>query len=563
MADQTPVPWQLDEALPVEREPGRQGSLSGQRLGDYRLGDLLGSGGMADVYRSYDSNLHRDVAIKVLSAPLAEDATYVKRFRAEAERASRLNHPHLVPVYRAGEAEVYGQRLLYIVMPLLRGSLADVLARARKLPYAEAVWLTLQVANGLKEAHAAGLVHRDVKPENILLDSGGQALLADFGIAREMRFIPGQGTAVSYSGPPMGTPEYMAPEQLRGGTVDQRADQYSLGAVLYELLTGKAPFGGESPYDLAARALTEPLTPPSALVPDIPASLERVVLRALARDPASRFPTVAEFSTALRQSVIQAEQQYTMPYPAATANALPPAASARGASGATWPLPDERPAQEDKSHRRRLLAVVLAAVVLLASIGLLLSQIQPRGGLAAVGGNAPFSFSGAPTSTVRSVPSGQSTVSQGHSGTPGASGTPGQTPGVGVTPGATGTPPAQPTNGATVTPEPTQVVAPAFTFSPSPLELKGLLSCSATQTITNTSGVTVGWSWQGSPLSGYQFKINNGPTVSWPSGVTQTPPGGHDTLTVSTGCQLLSSSSYTIHVADTLGNQYTFTMIVD
>jgi serine/threonine protein kinase len=132
MADQSPAPWQLDEALSAERGPGRQGSLSGQRLGDYRLGNLIGAGGMADVYRSYDSSLRRDVAIKVLSGLLTEDASYVKRFRAEAERASRLNHPHLVPVLGAGEAEVNGQHLLYIVMPLLRGSLADVLARAGK-----------------------------------------------------------------------------------------------------------------------------------------------------------------------------------------------------------------------------------------------------------------------------------------------------------------------------------------------------------------------------------------------------------------------------------------------
>jgi serine/threonine-protein kinase len=537
--------------------------LSGQRLGDYRLGDLIGSGGMADVYRSYDSNLRCDVAIKVLPGILAEDPSYAKRFRAEAERASRLSHPHLVPVLRAGEAELSGQHLLYIVMPLLRGSLADVLARAGKLPYAEAVWLTLQVASGLEQAHAASLVHRDVKPENILLDAGGKALLADFGIAREMRLIPGQGVAVSYSGPPMGTPEYMAPEQLRGGSVDQRADQYSLGAVLYEMLTGKAPFGGESQYDLAARALTEPLTPPSTYVPGIPDSVERVVLKALARDPANRYPSVPDFSAALRQSVIQAEQQYTMPYPAA-AGSMPPVAVERPDSNAIWPLPDEQPANQGNGLRRRLLAVGLAVLILLASVGLLLSQIQARGGLAGVGGgNPPFSLPGAPTSAAQQVPTARATAPQGQSNTPGAVTTPGQTPGIGVTPGATGTPPARPTDGVTVTPELTQAVVAPFKFSPTPLELKGLLSCQATQTITNTSGSTVGWAWQGPSMSGYQFRIDGGPAVNWPSATTQTPPGGHNTLVVTTGCQLLSSSSYTIHVADTLGNVYAFTMIVD
>lgn len=407
------------------------------------------------------------------------------------------------------------------------------------------------MASGLEEAHAAGLVHRDVKPENILLDAGGQTLLADFGIAREMRFIPGQGTAVSYSGPSMGTPEYMAPEQLRGGPVDQRADQYSLGAVLYELLTGKAPFGGESPYDLAARALTEPLTPPSTLEPGIPDGVERVVLTALARDPAHRYPTVADFSAALRQSVIQAERPYTLPYPAASAPrsaAIPPpvaASTARPGSSPTWPVPQKQQTREGKSFSlRRLLAVALAAVILLASVGVLLSQIQPGGGLAGVGGGAPFSFPGAPISTAHRVPTAQATAPQGQSSTPGAAATPGQTPAVGVTPGTTGTPPAQPTGGATVTPEPTQVVIAPFTFSPAPLELKGLLSCQATQTITNTGGSTVGWAWQGPSMSGYQFRIDGGPTVSWPSAITQTSPGGHDTLVVTTGCQLLSSSSY-------------------
>ncbi len=555
MADQTPVPWQLEDA---ERPAGRRGALSGQMLGEYRLGELIGVGGMADIYRSYDPSLHRDVAIKVLSGQLAEDPTYVKRFRAEARRVSGLSHPHLVPVYRAGEAQVNGQRLLYIAMPLLRGSLADVLARARRLPYAEASWLTLQVAGGLEAAHAAGLVHRDVKPENILLDAGGQALLGDFGIAREMRFIPGQGAAVSYSGPPMGTPEYMAPEQLRGGPVDQRADQYSLGAVLYELLTGRAPFGGETPYDLAAHVLTEPLIPPTTYVPGIPASVERVVLKALARNPADRYPTVADFSRALRQAIVQAEQPGTMEYPAAAMEAKAPA-DTRPSSSPTWPVPGEQPVS--KRPLRRLLALALAALILLASVGLLLSQMQPGGGLAGVGPGAASGLPGAPTSVASQAATARATAPQGQPNATGTAGLPGQTPG--ATPGLTGTPGEQPTASVTVTPGPTQVVAAPFTFSPATLKLTGLLNCQATQTITNTGDATAGWSWQGPAMSGYQFSIDGGPTVSWPSAVTQTPPGGHNTLVVSTGCRLLFPASYTIHVVDTLGNQYAFTMTVD
>lgn len=280
---------------PIQR---RLGPLSGVRVGDYQLGDLLGVGGSAEVYRAEDLMLRRVVAVKVLSASYADDAEYTGRFRAEACRVGSFSHPHLVPVYYAGEAEVRGKRLLYLVMPLLRESLRDRRRREGKLPVDEAVSLVQQVADGLGAAHRSGVVHRDVKPGNVLLDADGHPLLADFGIACDLHAVASD-DAATQSGTVMGTPQYMAPEQLCGDPVDQRADVYALGVMLYELLTGELPFVGATPYLLAAQTLHAPLIPPSSFEPGIPPDVEQVVLRALARDSADRYPDAETFAQAL------------------------------------------------------------------------------------------------------------------------------------------------------------------------------------------------------------------------------------------------------------------------
>jgi len=225
------------------------GELQGQQLGVFVLQSLLGSGGMAEVYRAFDPRLNRMVAVKVLPPILSADPNYVTRFRTEARRVAALNHPHIVPVYHYGEDLVKRQQLLYQVMPILRESLRDRLDREGTLPLAEAGRIVVEIASALEAAHEMGLVHRDVKPENILLDQKGKAMLTDFGIAREAMFVrrPGVMQTLAATGLPVGTPEYMAPEQLRNGPVDQRADIYGLGAVLYELLTGVVPHDAETP----------------------------------------------------------------------------------------------------------------------------------------------------------------------------------------------------------------------------------------------------------------------------------------------------------------------------
>jgi serine/threonine protein kinase len=315
----------------------RRGSLAGQRLGKYHLEALLAAGGMAEVYRAWDLDLERPVAVKVLDANLAEDERFLSQFREEAHRVARLHHPNIVPMYYIGETECCGHLVPHMVMPLLQMSLRDQLRLHGILPYAEAVRLVLDVAGGLQAAHTAGLIHCDIKPGNILLDTDRHAFLADFGIAlttgrnTSTKLVPKtDGRIGSDIGSPetassgrkyqdlrqtqtaqtlhrgvAGTPAYMAPEQLLGGAVDQRADVYGLGAVLYELLTGLRPFYGDTPVEIANHALHDPIIPPSVLVHEraLPTTLDHVVLTALSRDPLRRFGTVEEFALALRAAV--------------------------------------------------------------------------------------------------------------------------------------------------------------------------------------------------------------------------------------------------------------------
>jgi serine/threonine protein kinase len=518
-----------------EQEEGamRPDGLTGQRLGDYHLRALLGAGGMADVYRAYDMTLMREVAVKVLASPLADDANYVDRFRTEARRVAALSHPHLVPVYHAGEDKLDGQHLLYLVMPLMHGSLHDLLRQEGKLPYAEAVLLALQVADGLEAAHRVGLVHRDVKPENILLDAEGQALLADFGIAREVRYS-GQKSTSAWSGLPDGTPEYMAPEQLRGGPVDQRADIYALGAVLYELLTGKRPFAGETPHDIATQALGAPLIPPAAYEPGIPPALDRAVLRALARDPDERYPSVAEFALALRRAVSH--------HPADEVDIA--SAMAVSLPDHVWSSP--RPAApgygRGRRRARRMLAAALAAALLLASLGGALAALQQRG------------------QSPRGVPDSQGIgpiVQASPTGTGGL--LPDETPV--ATPGATSTPRVRPTSTsaakATATPRSALSIAPTpLVLTPSSQNTK---TCIATQTIRSNRNSTVGWAWQKPTVAGFHFQIDGKPSVGWPTATTDTPPGGQNTLVVTADCKS-EPVSYAVLVKDSLGGQYTFVM---
>ncbi|UCG87785.1 MAG: protein kinase [Gemmatimonadota bacterium] len=261
----------------------------------YTVERELGHGGMAVVFLAHDLKHDRRVALKVLRPEIAADLG-TARFLREIQTAAQLSHPHILPLYDSGDAD--GK--LYYVMPYVDGeSLADRLAAEHQLPIEEAIQITREVAAALSYAHSMGVVHRDVKPQNILL-SGESAVVADFGIARAVR--EAGGVKLTRTGMVVGTPVYMSPEQAGGGDVDGRADVYSLGCVLYEMLAGEPPFTAHTPEALIARHMLDPVSRPRILRQAIPEALEEVILKALEKSPADRFKSAWDFSEALKKA---------------------------------------------------------------------------------------------------------------------------------------------------------------------------------------------------------------------------------------------------------------------
>jgi serine/threonine-protein kinase len=266
----------------------------------YELEELVGSGGMSSVFRARDQLLERRVALKILHAHYAEDADTVERFRREARAVAQLSHPNIVTVIDRGEE---GNRQ-FIVFEYIEGqTLKEIVEERGPLPVREAVELAIGVAHGLAFAHQNGLVHRDVKPQNVLLNGDGEPKVTDFGIARSLDVA-----GVTQTGTVLGTSHYIAPEQASGQPVDAQSDVYSLGAVLYELLTGGVPFDGESFVSVALKHVHEP--PPSVLDsrPDVPLRLAAAVDRALAKEPQDRFPTMDAFAAELEEVLAGVER---------------------------------------------------------------------------------------------------------------------------------------------------------------------------------------------------------------------------------------------------------------
>lgn len=271
--------------------------LSGQELGGYRLIEQVAAGGMAIIYKAYDPTLDRSVALKILPEYLRQDPEFAARFHAEARHVARLRHPNILPIYGYGDE----QGLSYFVMELVEGgTLKDRMGH----PVAPetTVGLVQQIAAALQYAHEQGIIHRDVKPSNVLLLRPDWAVLSDFGIARVLEGNP----QLTHSGTAfLGTPHYMAPEQARGERASARSDQYALGIVCYELLTGSTPFHADTPQAIAYQHVYAELPPPRERNPAIAEGLEQVLLTALAKDPDERFPDVATFAAALRHAVEQ------------------------------------------------------------------------------------------------------------------------------------------------------------------------------------------------------------------------------------------------------------------
>ena len=267
--------------------------LIGRTLGEYRVLEEIGRGGMAVVYRAYEPARQRHVALKVLPAYFQHDRQFLRRFLQEAQAAKALQHPNIVQVYDAGEAN----GLHYIALQYIDGgSVASELAqRGRPFNLFRAVDIVRQVGSALAYAHSRGVIHRDVKPSNILLSREGQAFLTDFGIAKAAGY-----STITAPGTLVGTPAYMSPEQARGRRdLDHRTDIYSLGMVLYQMLTGDVPFHGDTPPVVLRAVIDDPPAPPRQLNPEIPVGVEDVILRALEKDRERRFQTVGEMIAGL------------------------------------------------------------------------------------------------------------------------------------------------------------------------------------------------------------------------------------------------------------------------
>jgi len=285
----------LSEDSPV---PG--GVAPGTLVAGYRVEEPLGAGGMAVVYRARDERLGRPVALKVLPPALAADAGFRRRFTAESRAAAAVDHPNIIPVYEAGQAG----RSLFIAMRLVAGGdLGGVLSREGPLPPARAAQFLSPIASALDAAHRAGLVHRDVKPGNVLVDTSPgrpeHVYLSDFGISKGAASSAG----LTGTGQFLGTPNYTSPEQIKGLAADGRADQYALACVTWQLLTGTVPFERADGMDVLFAHLHEPPPPLDALRPGLPAATGQVLARALAKEPGERYPSCGEFADALRDAL--------------------------------------------------------------------------------------------------------------------------------------------------------------------------------------------------------------------------------------------------------------------
>ncbi|CAB4835319.1 MAG: Stk1 family PASTA domain-containing Ser/Thr kinase [Actinobacteria bacterium] len=282
-------------------EPGRM-------LGDrYQIGEVIGRGGMAEVHEGRDLRLGRRVAVKILRPDLARDPSFQARFRREAQSAAALNHPNIVAVYDTGEDTLMGEGetaviVPYIVMEYVDGmTLRQLLASGRRLLPERALEISAGVLSALDYAHRHGIVHRDIKPANVMLTRTGDVKVMDFGIARAMNDTNTANMTAAQS--VMGTAQYLSPEQARGEVVDARSDLYSASVLLYELLTGKPPFTGDSPVSIAYQHVSEMPTPPSQVDPGVTSEVDAVVLRALAKSPDDRYQTAAEFRADVERAI--------------------------------------------------------------------------------------------------------------------------------------------------------------------------------------------------------------------------------------------------------------------
>ncbi|MGW0338037.1 Stk1 family PASTA domain-containing Ser/Thr kinase [Streptomyces sp. NPDC003011] len=356
-----------------------------RRLGGrYELGQVLGRGGMAEVYFGTDTRLGRTVAVKTLRADLARDPSFQARFRREAQSAASLNHPAIVAVYDTGEDYIDGVSIPYIVMEYVDGStLRELLHSGRKLLPERTLEMTIGILQALEYSHRAGIVHRDIKPANVMLTRNGQVKVMDFGIARAMG---DSGMTMTQTSAVIGTAQYLSPEQAKGEQVDARSDLYSTGCLLYELLTVRPPFVGDSPVAVAYQHVREEAQPPSVFDPEITPEMDAIVMKALVKDPNYRYQSADEMRADIEacldgQPVAATATLGSVGYGAYPDDQPTTALRADSGAGATTMLPpvnpdgagfgyDDRPdrRRQKKSNTSTILLVVAGALVLVGAI---------------------------------------------------------------------------------------------------------------------------------------------------------------------------------------------------
>lgn len=381
--------------------------------GRYEVLELIGRGGMAEVYLGRDKRLSRTVAIKLLRSDIAEDPTFQARFRREAQSAAALNHPSIVGVYDFGEevvtrADGSTQTVPYIVMEYVQGhTVRELLSEGEAVPIDEAGEIVSGVLQALGYSHRNGIVHRDIKPGNIMLTNTGEVKVMDFGIARA---IEDSAVTVTQTHAVVGTAQYLSPEQARGEVVDARSDIYSCGCLLYELLTGRPPFKGDSAVAIAYQHVRELPVPPSQIAPDVPESMDRVVMKALAKHREDRYQNAdqmrADLQAAIRGLQVNAPATETWQQQATTIIAPTPGVPSAPAATNTGSIPkvkDEqaaRQAEEEAAKRKKKQLLIIGLITLVALLALV-------GALAAAGvfGGTPSKHTTAsPTQSAVSVP---------------------------------------------------------------------------------------------------------------------------------------------------------------
>lgn len=365
----------------------------------YEVGELIGRGGMAEVHIGHDTRLGRTVAIKILRSDLARDPSFQNRFRREAQSAAALNHPAIVAVYDTGEdlvTEATGvvAHVPFIVMEYVEGhTVRDILRDGHAVPIDEAVEITAGVLSALEYSHHAGIVHRDIKPANVMITPTGAVKVMDFGIARA---VADSAATMTQTQAVIGTAQYLSPEQARGEQVDARSDLYSTGCLLFELLTGRPPFVGDSPVAVAYQHVREAPPVPSQIASDVPEALDRITLKSLAKERDARYSTAAEFradlEAVLRGGAVTApavgaalaavpagDATQVMTPAAATTQAMPPAV-AGSPWGSTGIMTSTTPPEDEPEEKRRpwLLWVLIAVAVL--AVGGIVWALLPKGG---------------------------------------------------------------------------------------------------------------------------------------------------------------------------------------